>query len=51
MDQECPLCYEIIELIRERAKLKTRLGAVKNKIMMFGKKMHKSTLQPTPSTH
>jgi hypothetical protein len=51
MDGECQTCRVILELIRERAKLRTRLGPIKNKIMILGKKIHPVTSPPTPSTH
>lgn len=39
MDEPCPACMEIIELIRERRSLHKPFGIVKREIMALGKKI------------
>lgn len=40
MDDVCPQCAHVLEMIRKRRELGKKLGAVKNKIMRYGKTTH-----------
>ncbi len=40
MDGVCPHCARVLDMIRKRRELGRRLGAVKNKLMRYGKKMY-----------
>lgn len=45
MDDVCPRCAHMLEMIRKRRELGKRLGVVKNKIMRYGKKLYAEAKQ------